>query len=576
MSINGVSFEEVLSVLGREGSFSKIIEDYEFRPEQTELSEKITEALNEDKILLAEAGTGVGKTMAYLIPGIKYALTHGPVIISTNTINLQSQLMDKDIPDAAKAMPEEEFRTAVAKGRGNYVCLSMVDDAHNNLILSSDPSFEKLKRWIRHTREGDYQDLGFPFPEWQEVASNIHTCKKEECPYKQTGTCFYYRMQQKLLSADIIITNHALFFSDLAAKSLDPYGGILPREYSAVIFDEAHHIEDAAAKVFGEEFSSFSVPQIIRRLKNRQDFSVDQSLLKEAGKLSEELFENIKDNYSNDYFLSEVYSGLGETTVKDYAAKIKSALVAVGDDLDRAKSSAEKDTKLAIDRYASMTDETVCAINEIFFAENKDKNFTWGETRPGDRYSFCSLYSTPIDVAEILQDSLFSLGLPIIMTSATLSTSKKQDGFDYIRKRLGLPEDTETVSLDAPFDYMKNSLLYVPKDLPYPNSSPEYTEKITDYIKELIDYAEGNAFVLFTSRNMMINVYDRLCLNLKYQIIRQGEMSNEELIKQFRNTERSVLFGVSSFWEGIDVKGDRLKLVVIDKIPFPVPTSPTV
>lgn len=578
MSFGKVEFEEVLKVIGRDGTFSKIINDYEFRKEQTELSEKITEALNEDKILLAEAGTGVGKTMAYLIPGIKYAMERGPVIISTNTINLQSQLMDKDIPDAAFAMPETEFKTVLAKGRGNYVCLALVDDAHNNMFLAENPLFGKLKKWLKKTKTGDFQDLSFAFPDWSEVASNTHYCKREECQYRQNGMCFYYKMQQKIKSADIVITNHSLFFSDLAAKSQDPYGGILPPEYSAVIFDEAHHIEDCAGKVFGAEFNSFNIPQLIRRLKNRSDFGVNPDLLKELNKINDRLFESISSNYTNDYFLSDVYKGLGEDTVKEYAKKIRSVLEAVKDNLETAKEDAEKETKTAIDRYIDMAEEIKGAAGQIFFEENED-NVAWGETRPNDKYSNCTLYSTPVNVAEILRSNLFSLGMPIIMTSATLSTSKNTDAFDYIRSRLGLDTEEyepETLNVGAPFDYMSNAYLYVPKDIEEPNPSPEYTEKITEIINELLTYSGGNAFVLFTSYKMLVSVYDRLCLSDSYTVIRQGEMSNEELLKTFKSMDKCVLFGVSSFWEGIDVKGDKLKLVIIDKIPFPVPSSPLV
>lgn len=576
MSFGRIEFEDVLKVLGREGTFSKIIKGYEFRTEQIDLAKKITEALNEDKILLAEAGTGVGKTMAYLIPGIKYALERGPVIISTNTINLQSQLMDKDVPDAALAMPFDEFNTVLAKGRNNYVCLSLVDDAHNNLLLANTPPFERFKKWLKRTKTGDFQDLTFSFPEWSEVASNTHYCKREQCPYRQNGMCFYYKMQNKIKNANIVITNHSLFFSDLSAKSVDPYGGILPPEYSAVIFDEAHHIEDCAGKVFGAELNSFSIPQIAKRLKNRSDFKVNGDLLKQLLTLNETLFDNISTNYANDYFLSDVYKGLGEKKVKDQAKDIRNILDAVAEDLEFAKSETDSDSRPALDRYIDMVMEVKGAIGEIFFSEHEEDNVTWGETRPNDKYSSCTLYSTPIDVAEILRYHLFSLNKPIIMTSATLTTSQNDDAFDYIKSRLGLDEEAETINVGAPFDYMNNAYLYVPKDIPEPNSSPEYAEQISKIVEELISYSDGNAFVLFTSYKMLMTVYDRLCLNSGYHIIRQGGMSNEELLKTFKEKDKSVLFGVSSFWEGIDVKGDKLKLVIIDKIPFPVPSSPLV
>ena len=570
-------FKDVLDVLGKDGTFSKIIKGYEYRDEQIELSEKITEALNENKILLAEAGTGVGKTMAYLIPGIIHAVNNGPLIISTNTINLQSQLMDKDIPDASFAMPDRFFKTILVKGRNNYVCHSLVDDLQNSLMSETIVNFSKFKKWLKKTKTGELQDLSFAFPQWYEVASNTHACKGAQCPYKQSGMCFYYNMQKKIAECDIIITNHSLFFSDLAAKQSDPYAGILPYEFSAVIIDEAHHIEDNASKVFGYEFSSFNIPMLIKRLKNRTDFNVDQNLLLDLDKLNKNLFESIGGELSGDYFLDEVYGRLGESNVKDIAKKLVSLLNVVDDDLENAKKDLPKDVKQNADRFQSMAIEIRDAVANIFFNGHPEDNFSWGETRPGDKYSDCNLYSTPIDVAEILRETLFSLGVPTIMTSATLTTSKKTDGFDYIKGRIGLrdKEEVETVSLDAPFDYMKNALLYVPRELPEPNMS-EYTDKAADIIKELIEYAKGNVFVLFTSYKMLQSVYDKISIMSPYRIIRQGESSNEDLIKQFKANEGLALFGVSSFWEGIDVKGERLSMVIIDKIPFPVPSSPLV
>ena len=569
-----IDFKNVEEVLGRDGSYSKTIENYEFRKEQIELSGAITNALNERKILLAEAGTGVGKSMAYLVPAVMYAKFNGPVIISTNTINLQSQLLTKDVPDVALSMPYEEFKTMLVKGRNNYVCLSMIDDAHNNMLINGTPEFEKLKKWVKKTKTGELQDLTFAFPEWSEVASNSHTCKRNECPYKQKGMCFYYRMQEKVKYADVIITNHSLFFSDLIAKSTDPYAGILPESYSAVIFDEAHHLEDTASKTFGTEFNSFQIPLLVKRIKNRNDIKVENSLLKELSKLNDDLFGPVTKNCSNDYFLHEAYEAVGEENIKQTALKIKNVLNAVLEDLDKSKKDAEKETKSVIDRYSDIVMEILTGVGNVFFEEDEEF-FKWGETRPNDKYAACTFHSTPINVAELLNDYLFSLGLPVIMTSATLSTGK--GAFDYIKKRLGIEdEDVETLDVGAPFDYMSNLYLYVPDDIPAPNNGPEYINKISDIIMQLVDYAKGNAFVLFTSYRMMRDVYDNLAINMKYEILKQGDMSNEELLKTFKKNENTVLFGTSAFWEGVDVKGDKLSLVIIDKIPFPVPSSPLV
>ena len=576
--INEIDFEDIKKVLGRDGTYSKTIKDYEFRSEQIDLSEKITHALNHNKILLAEAGTGVGKTMSYLVPAVLFSLANGPVIISTNTINLQSQLMEKDIPDLTISMPKVEFKTVLVKGRNNYVCKSMVDEAHSNLLLASSPDFEKLKKWLKRTKTGEYQELSFPFPDWSEVASNTHTCKKGECPYRKAGECFYYKMQKKAGNADIIITNHSMFFSDLAAKKDDSYGGILPKTYSAVIFDEAHHIEDNAGKVYGAEVSSYNIPLLIKRIKNRKSIKVDSDLLKRLKELNDALFEPIQKDFTNDYFLSEVYDAYGEDSLKETAKAITDILNAIIEELEELKKGVEKDEKNIYEWLITTSMEIQIGLRSIFFNPFPEENFSWGETRPRERYAKCTLHSTPIDVAEILQNNLWTLGIPTIMTSATLSTSKTEEGFKYIKERLGLTEEEEleTIQLGAPFDYEKNAFLYVPDDIPAPNNGKEYIRKISEIVEELIDISEGNAFVLFTSYKMMSEVYSNIFLGTKYNILKQGDMSNEKLIQAFKQKENSVLFGVSSFWEGVDVKGEKLRMVILDKIPFPVPSSPLI
>ena len=574
---NKIDFEEIKNILGREGTYSKTIKNYEFRPEQIDLSEKITHALNNNQILLAEAGTGVGKTMAYLVPAVLYALANGPIIISTNTINLQSQLMEKDIPDLAISMPEIEFKAVLAKGRNNYVCKSMVDEAHQNILLATSPEFEKLKKWLKRTKTGEYQELNFSFPDWSEVASNTHTCKKGECPYRKAGECFYYKMQQRAKYADIVITNHSMFFSDLAAKSDDSYAGVLPREYSAVIFDEAHHIEDNAGKVYGAELSSYNIPLLLKRIRTRKSIKISEDLLKRLKDLNDALFEPIQKDFTNDYFLSEIYDALGEDNLKNTAKDILKILDAVIEELEDLKRGVEKDEKNIYEWLITTCMEIQIGLRSIFFNSFPEENFSWGETKPRNKYSKCTLHSTPIDVAEILKNNLWTLGVPTIMTSATLSTSKSEDGFKYIKERLGLTEEElETVQLGAPFDYQKNAFLYVPEDLPAPNNGKEYIKKISSIIEELIDISQGNAFVLFTSYKMMSEVYANIFLGTKYNILKQGDMSNEKLIEAFKKTENNVLFGVSSFWEGVDVKGEKLRMVILDKIPFPVPTSPLV
>jgi len=567
-----INHKEINDILGRDGAYSNIQKDYEFREHQIELATHIADALNENKILLAEAGTGVGKTMAYLVPSILKSKEGDPVVISTNTIALQSQLLAKDIPDIARAMADIEFRTVLVKGRGNYVCLTEVDNASGNILFATNKEFERLKRWIKRTKTGDFQDLTFDFPEWYEVASNVHTCRKEECSYYQTKKCFYYKMREKAEYANILVTNHSLFFSDLAAKAQDPYAGVLP-PYSTVIFDEAHHIEDNASKTFGAEVTSFNIPFLVKRLKNRRDINITHSVLDEILAINDKLFLEVSKISRMDYFLEDLYGEIDKASVLGSINDLLANINTLVDDLNNAKKTSERETKNKIDGYISMIEELQASLKAVFFPEEDENYFQWGENKPSDKYSNCTLHSSPVAVSEILRDNLFSLGIPIVMTSATLSNAKS---FSYIKNRLGLDgyDNMEEIILGSPFDYMEQTLLYVPDSLPAPSNEPDYVKKISSIIEELITASKGNAFVLFTSYKMLNFVYDDLVLTSKYKLIRQGEMPNEELLKTFKKNDDTVLFGVHSFWEGIDVKGSKLKLVIIDKIPFAVPDNP--
>lgn len=589
--------DDVRNLIGKDSQFAKMCDGYEERTEQLEMSLAVADAFNNNKKLLVEAGTGVGKTMAYLIPAILKASDELPIIISTNTIALQSQLVAKDLPDIAKAMKDIPFSYELVKGRGNYVCLSEVDYASESVLFAADPLFERFKKWLKETKTGDFQDLPFEFGEWIEVASNVHTCRREECSYYQKGMCFYYNMRKRAEHANIIVTNHSLFFSDLACKLSsvkisrdtsnfveDAFAGILPL-YSAVVFDEAHHLEDVAGKIFGFEFSSSMIPFLMKRLRNRRDFTLPTSLLDMSADINDKLFESFSEITKQDYFLDDAYKQLSRGDLEEKANNLLTHTDSLITEMNAEKSkNSDKEVKDKIDSYISMFEEMTGSLRAVFFDSSEDY-FRWGENKTGDRYNSCILHSSPTSVAQILRDSLFERDdISIVMTSATLSNS---GNFDYIKKRLGISgmddlpgfeqEDLEIeeLILGSPFDYMKQLLLYVPEHTPQPNDSDNYAREITNIIKDLIDASGGHAFMLFTSYKMLNKVFENICDYKEYRFLKQGEMSNEQLLAEFRKDERTCLMGVASFWEGIDVKGDRLRLVIIDKIPFAVPDNPT-
>lgn len=561
-------FEEIDKILGPGGQFSKMCPGYEYREEQVEMAKAVADALLKKEHLLAEAGTGVGKTVAYLTPAILYALNGKPVIISTHTINLQGQLIGKDIPMMQSVMTEHPFNAVLMKGRANFLCLQELDYASSSLLYQGDPLFEQLKEWASKTETGDVQELDFSFPDWGEVCCNQDTCRHHECPYVGER-CFYYKMRAKAQTADIVVVNHSLFFSDLGMKVIDPKNVILP-DYGAVIFDEAHHIEDVASKIFGIELSNYRIPQIINRLKKRKDIQIPRGEYDYIETTNALLFEKFNRMNKSEFFFDELYQNEEKKSIEENAEKLIKLLDGLNTQLIQQDTEGNPQLKDRIDGFKNMVMRAREEASSLFFGDQQNY-IKWCERLPGAKYHSCQLHLTPISVADLLREHMWGNAEPIICTSATLSNSGT---FCYMKKRLGTPECDEII-LGSPFDYMKQALLYVPEDLPFPSSSPEYADLAAEKVKELIEAAEGRAFLLFTSYRMLNSVFERLVAHIPYRLLKQGEMSNERLIKEFREDPNTCLMGVHSFWEGVDVKGERLSCVVIDKLPFAVPDTPT-
>ncbi len=571
--------DDIQQIIGPDGIFSKTISGYETREQQIDMSLAVADALNNRHLLLAEAGTGIGKTMAYLAPVLQSAGEGMISVISTNTINLQNQLINKDIPSLFK---DSGISYTLVKGRGNYVCLLETDHAAGSILMQDDPSFERFLKWLKKTKTGDREEIGFDFPYWHDVKSDIHTCQRKDCPYYAGNRCFYYNMRMKAAASCVIVTNHALFFSDLAVKlskgagtpfaesDMNDFAGILP-EYSNVIFDEAHHLEEVASNVFGSEITNVSVPFLVKRIKNHPEFEISESLLKTLADSSEALFNSIASD-KPDYFLADVK----DDTLMQAARNLTEQLKVLKQSLSESKANAEeKETSLRIDSFTDITDEYINSVDEIFFNDSGE-SFRWGERRDSERYPMSVVHSTPVSVSEALGEALFSrLDLAFVLTSATL---RCREDFSFIKSRLGI-EDSERIResfFDSPFNYKEQMLLYVPRNTPEPRDTPEYARILADQIKSLLEITRGGAFLLFTSYSMLNRVFALLKDHEDYVFLRQGEMSNQQLLKAFMSDRTTCLMGTSGFWEGIDVPGSRLRLVVLDKIPFPVPSNPTV
>lgn len=556
-------------ILGEGGSFSRLWTDYEHRPQQLEMAQVIGQALEEKRHALVEAGTGVGKTVAYLVPAIRHSLGGQPVVISTHTINLQGQLVVKDIPLMQQVMSETPFRSALVKGRSNYLCLHELDLASGDVSLFEDPSLEKVKEWTRVTETGDVAELGFGFPAWHDICSNQDTCRRQECPYHQ-DRCFYYRMRRRAAESDIIVVNHSLYLADMALRIVDPKNAILPY-HSAVVIDEAHHLEDVASKSFGIEFTNYRVLSLLGRIRRRRDIAISSGELNMIEAANNLLFDIFSRMQKQEFFFEEAMDGARREEAHSLAGDLHTLLDGLNTQLAEQDTDGKEQLKERIDGFRRMLGRMRDELAGFFF-EEPGNCFKWCDKPAGGRFVNCCLHLTPVEVDGILTEHLFGRIDTVILTSATLSNS---GGFSLARSRLGVPKDSLEIVLGSPFDFMQQALLYVPIDLPEPSEKLEYVDLIAERIGEIVSISQGRAFLLFTSYRMMNAVYDRLSKKtLPFKFLKQGELANERLLAEFRESENACLFGVHSFWEGVDVKGEWLSCVVIDKLPFAVPDSP--
>jgi ATP-dependent DNA helicase DinG len=567
----------MLEVFGPDGLIATAHPEYEYRPGQVEMARAVMRAFEEKRHLIVEAGTGTGKTLAYLVPAVAAALGgNGRVIVSTGTKNLQEQLMEKDIPFLQSVLPKP-FAATYMKGRNNYLCLNRLARAQSAPVLDGLDEvdyFDEVSQWSRETEIGDRAELS-NLPEslsfWRHIDARSESCLGQKC--SDYDACFITRMRSRAQEADIVVVNHHLFFADLSLRNGN-YGSVLP-DYTAVILDEAHLIEEVASEYFGAQVSNYQIDDLVRDLGmlTIEEAEADQELTHSVARMS---------RFADNFFM-----GFREGRGEDGRYPIIPGTFA------RRKSDGEMEATplgelyMALEGAIARTDTTLDALKDKppeieslirrlreirfeleFIVTGTDKKFVyWLERR--NRGVF--LRASPIDVAGLLQDKLFEEVPTVVLTSATLSSG---GNFAFIRDRLGLDTADDLIASSS-FDYESQAILYLPAKMPDPRDR-NWSLAAADEVIRILNATEGRAFVLSTSLAGMQSLFENVWTEIDYPCLVQGSASKSQLLKKFRETPNAVLFATSSFWQGVDVRGEQLSCVIIDKLPFAVPTDPIV
>ena len=546
---------------GRNGTLAKWHPNYEYRTGQLQMAEAVEDALAKKKKLIVEAGTGTGKTLAYLLPAIASGLR---VVISTGTKNLQEQLFLKDVPFLQKHF-KQDLKVCYMKGRNNYACRQKIYDAGNEPILNGleeMADFQIIQDWEKTTEIGDRAEIK-TLPEsssaWAKVDARRELCTGQKC--LQFERCFLTQMQQRAHDSNIIIVNHHLFFADLAVKEED-YGGIIP-DYDAVVFDEAHELEDVAGQYFGVTISNYQFAEL------RRDIAAVCQRKQVSSQELDRILIMLEDKAEFFFSLFPATEGRAafrghqiffQQNAEQYQDLLR-GLEMVGTQLQLIKNAPEEMIPLF-----RRTREIAGALE--FWSKAEQSSYVYWIERRG-RGVF--LQATPIDVSLLIQEKLFQRKETVVLTSATLAVA---GGFDYVRKRLGL-HHAEEIIVPSQFDYQKQALLYVPQHLPDPRNAA-FTAAAAQEVIDILNHSRGRAFVLCTSYSQMRLLYDRVSFEIDFPTLMQGTGPRSALLDEFRRTPHCVLFATSSFWQGVDVQGDQLSCVIIDKLPFAVPSDPVV
>jgi len=558
---------------------------YEFRRGQLQMAEAVEQALQDRRHLIVEAGTGTGKTLAYLLPVIRSGKR---VIISTGTKTLQEQLFFKDVPFLQQHLGE--LRVCYMKGRGNYLCRKKLYDLTAQPVLNGLEEinhFRIISDWEKTSETGDRAELA-ELPEashlWPKLDARTDRCIGADC--QQFDRCFITEMRRRAAESDIIIVNHHLFCADLAIKTATDRqqdAGVLP-DAGVVVFDEAHELEDVAANYFGVTVSNLRVEELLR--------DVESGLRQADVPFADVLQASARVREHSQLFFALIPPGEGRFAFENRAEFLEEN----GDEyLGLHNALTHLYTELqAIPKKPDEVHAMARRVEELrvqlgFILESQDRNTVFWIERRGERYSIAPrtgtpgtpgrhvgqhnvfLQATPITVSDILRSVLFEHLESAVLTSATLAVG---GGFQYIRDRLGIQNARELI-VPSHFDYESQALLYVPPDLPDPRD-PRFVERAAQRVRQLLEITRGRAFCLFTSYALMHQLHDQLLGELHFPILLQGSAPKNALLQEFRLTPNAVLFATSSFWQGVDVQGEQLSCVIIDKLPFAVPNDPVV
>jgi len=576
-------------ILAPGGLVSRHMPNFEPRPQQLEMARAVGEAFEAGGHLIVEAGTGVGKSFAYLVPAIFGAVAHKPrrrVVVSTYTIALQEQLIGKDLPFLHELLPVE-FSAVLGKGRQNYICFRRLGMA----IKGRDKLFSRwghqaqlmdLADWAMETEGGSLQDIDFPVDRglWERVRSDPGSCLGSKCPHY--AKCHLQAARKRMLGADVLVVNHALFFSDLALKSDQAAQARLLGDYDMAILDEAHTVEQVAGEHFGCSVSNSTVDYLLRDLYNAQ---TDRGILALLGESDAIDAVNRTANTSKRFFqaLAE-YRGPGiapNGRIRQpglISNELSPALMEVSKLLKDARRRADdEDCRFELLGCRQRAEELAHNIQGLI-GQAEQSHAYWLTVRQRGRREIVTLASAPIDVSPILRKLLFETVGSAVLTSATLATSRAgQHGFDYFRRRLGIDQCRELL-LDSPFNYRKQARLYVETHLGEPNDVQGFTPAACGAIRYYVDKTRGRCFVLFTSYRMLeaaAKLLEPWCEKGDYKMFVQGwGLSRGVMLERFRNHPRAVLLGTTSFWQGVDVAGEALSNVIIAKLPFAVPDDP--
>lgn len=621
--------EQLLALIfSKDGLLSRCLKNFEERLGQQEMAQAILDSYEEDKIALIEAGTGTGKSLAYLVPAVYWALKHQEkTVITTHTIALQEQLLHKDIPFLLKTM-DVELGACLVKGMGNYLCLRKLQELQDQPLLFSmeeTQEVQAIERWAEKTQEGSRSDISFPIAQatWEKVAAEAETCNRVHCPHYKN--CFFFRARKEAEDAQLLIVNHHLLLADIEKRRRNSAQESILPPYQRLIIDEAHHLEDIALESFAQRFDRIAFlrqlaklhsdahPERSRLLLLKKELSalpmipptllqkleielpaqkrMCQAQLEETFAELSHFFETIiadtplvkekemkrritEGISANPFWKDKIIKSL--LALADEIQRLAVGLKGILSDLEEFKNASfyEKLSLhlMEINAIAQRLEQIGLFLEQFTCDEPKEKRVRWFDSNGAS----LALVDAALDVSAFLNEQLFSTQRTSVLCSATIATARS---FSFLKRRLGLNELEDKIKekiFDSPFNYNERTLFAVPTDLPIP-ASPAFLSECIQTMTEAIEISKGSAFLLFTSYDMLQSCHRALSnthLPQRYPFLKQGDLPRHLLLEQFKRRQGSVLFATDSFWEGVDVPGEALRLVIIAKLPFSVPSDP--